>query len=541
MALFWKYCKHWKIILTLILMAGYSFNGVLLSSIIVQASKLTRESSVREVLQFGIISFIAWIIIYVTNYLFAINVASMIKEINISLKNRLYYNSFRNNSNKSSISGILSNITNDMKLIETNYLSNIFSVYSNGLLCIVSFFYIFYLNITVSLIFISFSFLPMLVPKLFGVKLDSAAKRWSLSSERFTKQVKESLQGANVLKTYGSSDSTLNRTDYYITDMENENFSLIRIQSRAELLAAVLSGISFLFPFIIGCLLIVSGSGLSLSVLIAIFLANDRVVGPLRELSNSMNRIRMTQQLRKSLIDDVQIAVNETIGDNNADGSNEHCRVESLDLNGIEYKISKQKKLRFNIKFEGNFKVLIQGDSGTGKTTILKLIKGTISPTRGVVLLKGMSGAPLLDPQNIAYIEQTPFIFDTTVMENITLFQSNEFDAAEVVSVLKKVSLYEELGGNKSLNRQCGENGSQLSGGQRQRIEIARALIRNKSLYLVDEATANLDFKNSKLIRDILFNLKEPVIEVAHHFDMNETRYTQKLILKDGSLEELTK
>lgn len=66
------------------------FNGVLLSSIIVQASKLTRESSVREVLQFGIISFVAWKIIYATNYLFAINVASMIKEINIALKKRLW-------------------------------------------------------------------------------------------------------------------------------------------------------------------------------------------------------------------------------------------------------------------------------------------------------------------------------------------------------------------------------------------------------------------------------------------------------------------
>lgn len=101
---------------------------------------------------------------------------------------------------------------------------------------------------------------------------------------------------------------------------------------------------------------------------------------------------------------------------------------------------------------------------------------------------------------------------------------------------MKSVSLFEELGGDKCLNLNCGENGDNLSGGQRQRIEIARALLRSKSLYLVDEATSNLDKANASKIRNILFGLDVPFIEVAHYINRHENRYTEKLKLQKGQL-----
>ena len=79
-------------------------------------------------------------------------------------------------------------------------------------------------------------------------------------------------------------------------------------------------------------------------------------------------------------------------------------------------------------------------------------------------------------------------------------------------------------------------NGKNLSGGQIQRLEIARALLRDKKVLLVDEATANLDKNNSKKIRDLLFNTPVPVIEVAHNYNLNDKRYTDKFELKNGKL-----
>ncbi|MBF0845741.1 ATP-binding cassette domain-containing protein, partial [Streptococcus danieliae] len=79
------------------------------------------------------------------------------------------------------------------------------------------------------------------------------------------------------------------------------------------------------------------------------------------------------------------------------------------------------------------------------------------------------------------------FIFDTTLRNNITLFQSKDFSDSQIISVLKKVNLLEELGENNILDYQCGENGDNLSGGQKQRIALARALIRHSKVYLFDE------------------------------------------------------
>lgn len=122
------------------------------------------------------------------------------------------------------------------------------------------------------------------------------------------------------------------------------------------------------------------------------------------------------------------------------------------------------------------------------------------------------------------------------MLDNLTLFQSKEFTQEKIIRVLKKVSLYDELGGKNSLKYMCGTMGKNLSGGQIQRLEIARALLRDKKVLLVDEATANLDKNNSKKIRDLLFNTPVPVIEVAHHYNLNDKRYTDKFELKNGKL-----
>lgn len=87
--------------------------------------------------------------------------------------------------------------------------------------------------------------------------------------------------------------------------------------------------------------------------------------------------------------------------------------------------------------------------------------------------------------------------------------------------------------GEQTLYVETGNDGENMSAGQRQRIEIARALLRSKTLYLVDEATANLDDKNAEIIREILFELDVPVIEIAHHFDINDIRYTRILNISE--------
>ena len=533
MKIFWKYCSHSKIFLTFILMFGYSFNGVLLSSIVLKASHFTNKSNIYSVINFGLWSMLMWVIIYVTNFFYSINVASMIKQVNIALKHNFFSIRFHEEDSKNKTSSTISNLTNDMKLMETNYLTSIFALYSNSLIFLVSLFYMIHLNLSVSVLFIVMSFLPMLVPKIFKRKMLQYTDEWSNSNSTLLNTFKDLLQGSLVLKTYNTEKSALNKSSFVLKDMEEKNYKLTKKEAEAELVASIFAGLSFITPFIVGCLLISLNIKISFATLLAIFLANDRVVGPLETIANLINKINSTQQLRKEMIKEPVRAKNNA---SKLKINNSYTVISSLRLVNIFYPLKNADNLHLNHVFKGNFKVLIQGPSGAGKTTILKIIQGSLTPPNGYVSITNEVGKNEEIADSIAYIDQNPYIFNSSIENNLTLFQNKAFSKKSLVQVLKSVSLFEELGGDKCLNLNCGENGDNLSGGQRQRIEIARALLRSKSLYLVDEATSNLDKANASKIRNILFRLDVPFIEVAHYINRNENRYTEKLKLQKGQL-----
>lgn len=226
--------------------------------------------------------------------------------------------------------------------------------------------------------------------------------------------------------------------------------------------------------------------------------------------------------------------------DNNGDRKlidwiEEHYGTAVSNLN-VGFHLVNGKDLQIDATMQGNFKVLVFGESGGGKTTLLKLIKGDLSPNTGKIELTDKNGAQLNRYQSTALISQTPYIFNTTLFNNVTLFQPERYEKSAVIDAIKSVGLFDELGGENALNYNCGLMGRRLSGGQLQRVEIARALLSKKKLFLVDEATANLDAKNAAKIRQLLFNLPTPMVEVAHHFDQSDIRYTNEYDLENGKL-----
>ncbi|WP_152723694.1 ATP-binding cassette domain-containing protein [Lactobacillus helveticus] len=194
--------------------------------------------------------------------------------------------------------------------------------------------------------------------------------------------------------------------------------------------------------------------------------------------------------------------------------------------------------LRFHFDVNHNDRILIIGKSGVGKSTLLKIIDGNIIPDKGKVV-ELINKRIFLNPFNdIAYINQTPYIFSASIMENITLFD-NKVDYHKVQKILNEVNL-NSFSKEKLEDIKLEKNGISVSEGQKQKIEIARALFSHKSLILADEITANLDRNNAKKIRDLLFRIPNPVIEVAHHFNENDRRYTKVFRLDaDGSLKRI--
>lgn len=184
--------------------------------------------------------------------------------------------------------------------------------------------------------------------------------------------------------------------------------------------------------------------------------------------------------------------------------------------------------------------VALVGHSGAGKTTIVNLILKFYEPTAGEILLSGKSYNELEHQSvraNIALVFQESELFSSTVRENVAYGITNSSEAA-LIAALKKAHAYDFVRDlPEGLDAEIGERGVKLSGGQKQRIQIARAILRNAPILILDEATSSLDAKSEKLVQDALENLMQDklVIVIAHRFSTLQNA-DRVLVLDKGKI-----
>jgi len=186
----------------------------------------------------------------------------------------------------------------------------------------------------------------------------------------------------------------------------------------------------------------------------------------------------------------------------------------------------------------------IIGGSGSGKTTFVDNLLGLLKPTKGQILANDKNIQLNIHQwqKKIGYVSQSIFIMDASIEENIAFgIEPEKIDKKLMEYALKSAKLIElnqKL--SNSTNSRVGENGVRLSGGQRQRIGIARALYRNPSILLLDEATNSLDKSTENQILDVIENLKKEktIIMISH--DKNSLRFCDRIIsLNNGYIDEI--
>ena len=213
----------------------------------------------------------------------------------------------------------------------------------------------------------------------------------------------------------------------------------------------------------------------------------------------------------------------------------------------------------FSLHLNPGHRVALVGQSGSGKSTIAALISGLYTTWSGEILFDGKKSdemSPLLFRQSVSMVDQSIFLFEGTIRENLTMWDPS-VPEKQIHQAAMDACIYDDIASRPGgFDGEVEENGRNFSGGQRQRIEIARALVHNPSIIILDEATSALDAKTEHLIDLNLRRRGCTCLIIAHRLStirdcdeiivLNKGEISQRgthesLMLEDGLYRELIK
>lgn len=277
---------------------------------------------------------------------------------------------------------------------------------------------------------------------------------------------------------------------------------------------------------------------ISVGTAIIIIQLSTHIVGPVKTSISLINQIKSVSLIGKKVEDILNV--------NNESEESEEIKSfrDCIDIKDLNFSYTKERNAlkNINLKFERNKKYAIVGESGCGKSTLIKLIMRYYNEYEGKITVDNKDLNKIYSSdlyKTISMIQQNVFMFDDSIKENIRLF-SNYSDESVIESCKRSgiMGLINRL--EDGIDSLVGENGNKLSGGEKQRIAIARALINETKILILDESTSALDNETAYSLEKSLLNLENlTMIVITHKLIKNLlTDYDEIIVMKDGMVIE---
>jgi subfamily B ATP-binding cassette protein MsbA len=331
--------------------------------------------------------------------------------------------------------------------------------------------------------------------------------------------MQESLQGIRTVKAFTLEEAMRQRIDVSIAAVESNANKMARVSNRSSPLMEMLGGFAVAGGLLYGGYSVIAlgaTPGQFFSFLTAFLLATEpakRLVRLNIELNSNLVGARM-------LLEVVDRPASELSDDDKPPLKLSDARIELRDVS-FAYRANEPVLNRMSFVAEPGKVTALVGPSGGGKSTVLALLLRLYEVTKGDILIDGQSISAVSRRslrQQTAYVGQDVYLFRDTIRENIA-FGKEGATEAEIVEAAKAACAHEFIMGFPlGYDTPVGEHGTQLSGGQRQRIAVARALIKNAPIILLDEATAALDSESEKQVQEAIEHLcrNRTTIVIAH-------------------------
>ena len=361
-------------------------------------------------------------------------------------------------------------------------------------------------------------------------------------------RLENNLGGIQVIKSANTEPYESDRVDDVSMEYFDANWDAIGTRIKFFPGLRLLAGIGFVVTFIVGGLWVFTGTApgplsgdLSVGTFVVFILFTQRFIWPMAQFGQIINmyqRAYASAERIFGLMDEPdRLAI-----DPDADPlSVEAGRVEYDD---VSFGYDDEEAIVENIDFEvdGGETLALVGPTGAGKSTVLKLLLRLYDVDEGAIRIDGQDIREVTLPslrQQIGYVGQDTFLFYGTVRENITY---GTFDADEeaVVEAAKAAEAHDFITNlPDGYDTMVGERGVKLSGGQRQRISIARAVLKDPAILVLDEATSDVDTETEMLIQRSLDRLTadRTTFAIAHRLSTIKDADTI-VVLEDGRIVE---
>ena len=352
---------------------------------------------------------------------------------------------------------------------------------------------------------------------------------------KMTSTVVEYIGGIEVIKAFNQSANSYQK---YSDAVEDNAAYAVNWMKSVQLYKSMLvtiwpSVLVCVLP--IGCVLYRNGS-LSVPAFVTCIVLSLGIITP---ILNAMNFTDSISQM-KSVVGELCAVLDEKELDRPETPVSIHSSNIVLENVSFSYESEKPLLKNINLSIPENSITAFVGPSGGGKSTITKLIAGFWDVTNGTVKLDGtdirkIPLSQLMD--NIAYISQDNYLFDETVLENIRMGKPSATDE-EVYQAARDCGCYDFiLNLENGFHTVVGGAGGHLSGGERQRIAIARAVLKNAPIVILDEATAYIDAENEALIQEAMAKViaGKTVLMIAHRLS-TITDADKIVVIKDGQI-----
>lgn len=538
----WKYTLKYKyqflcriITISLVALSSICFDFLMGFIVDIFSSGDSSKFSTITVISISLI-----IIMFLTEYIDGVIMSSYIKNTVNYLRTDIFSKVISKDIKDFSLDNsgkYISILYNDIKIIEDSFFNNIFQVISCFISFIISLVVLFSISPSIVIFISIFGILGFIIPNALSKKLVIQKNEYSESLEQVTSITKDLFSGFEVIKGFNISKKI---NEIFSNASTNVEIS----KKKYSILEAIIRGFSLSFSVTIylGVLLLggylMYKQSITVGTAIIIIQLSTHIVGPVKLSISLINQIRSVSLIANKI---------ENILDDTTDifeNTNLNNFTNSIEIKNVDFSYNKDRKAldNINLSIYKNKKYAIVGESGSGKSTLIKILMRYYNDYEGSIFidnndLKNIYSTDLY--KNMSMIQQNVFMFDDSIKENIRLYSNHTND--DIIRTCERSGLTKLI--NKlpeGINSLVGENGNKLSGGEKQRIAIARALINNTQILVLDESTSALDNETAYNLEHSLLNLDNlTLITVTHKLIKSILiNYDEIIVMKNGKIIE---